>query len=140
MPKFSTNYHLFSFFNSEGKELCRSFFRPEASISVTQKINQATKWIHTFSLTNQSLSLQPTFSQPVMISPRVILRNDVFPDLQKTVVFHSILIYHNLFRQQIAQIDFQYLYQDKTTISSMGIDERFIRSKIATDQPHDTAR
>ena len=122
--------HHFSWINKKGTFDEAGYLLLEPSLTITQKLGSLIKWVHQMGANNEPVTNKTFLHQPLIISPRMQMLHDVTPQLQRHIHYNSRLLYQNLFRQQNAQLGFQYSVIDKSPVADMQIDERYITTRI----------
>jgi hypothetical protein len=113
-----------------------SSLKPDIQLSVTRKVSDEMKWIHHLNMRHQFLSDMPYFERAIRVSPRLIQINDVFPQIQRSLSYQSILVYQDLFRQQSAQVDFLYLLNDRSSAPYLEISDKITKNRaLIVDMP-----
>jgi hypothetical protein len=106
-----------------------TWLKPDIFFSITRKVSDEMKWVNHFNMRHQLISEMPYFDRAVRISPRIILINDVFPQIQRSLSCQSMLVYQDLFRQQRVQIDWLYVLNDRSSAPFLQINEKIIQSR-----------
>ena len=113
-----------------------SWFKPDIFLSITRKVSDEIKWISHLNIRHQLISDMPYFDRAVRVSPRVILINDVLPQVQRSLSYQSMLIYQDLFRQQSAQVDLLYVLNDRSPAPFLQINDKItLNRSMILDNP-----
>ena len=128
--KATLRMHHFSWINKNASFEEARYLLVEPSLTITQKLGSLIKWVHQMGANNEPVTNKVFLDQPLIISPRMQMLHDMTPQLQRYVYYNSRFLYQNLFRQQNAQLGFQYSAIDKSPVTDMQIDERYITTRM----------